>query len=69
MMEQLLAPLSDRPLLSPEHEVPWRRDRPQNPDAKPVASTPDSGVAAKPAVENFVMADAGLPDRARRRSA
>ena len=61
MMEQLLAPLSERPLLAPEHEVPGRRNLPQNPNAKPVASTPDSSAAAKPAIENFVLADAGLP--------
>lgn len=61
MAAQQVAPPSSRPARMPEHEVTGREDRPQNPNAKPVASTPDLGVAAKSATGNFVMADAGLP--------
>src|ERR1043166_8444843 len=60
MAEDQVAPPSRRPILMPEHEFEGHEDRPQNPASKPVASTPKLG-AVKPAVANFVMADAGLP--------
>ena len=41
MAAQRVAPRATRPLFSPDHSVQGREDLPQNPDAKPVASTPD----------------------------
>jgi Domain of unknown function (DUF4214) len=47
MRAQVNAPPSKRPKLIPEREVPGRKERPQDPNAKPVASTPDLGFSAK----------------------
>jgi len=60
MMTQQLAPPSSKPLFMPEHEVPGHDDRPQNPSARPLSSTPDLG-AAQPAAGNFVMAANDVP--------
>jgi hypothetical protein len=47
MQAQLTAPPSSRPPMKPEHEMPNRDNRLQNPDAKPVASTPDAEAALR----------------------
>jgi hypothetical protein len=44
----------------PEHEIEGREDLPQNPDAKPVAKTPDPGEGGKHASGNAVIAAADL---------
>ena len=60
MQAQQVAPPSSRPPLRPEHEIEGREDRPQNPDARPVASLPDLGVASAPPAGNAVVAAADL---------
>src|SRR2546423_80348 len=49
MQDQESAPVSKRPRLMPDHELPDRKNRPQNPNSKPVASSPDSDTPAAPA--------------------
>jgi hypothetical protein len=61
MSAQAVAPPSSRPPIVPEHDIPGREERPQNPDAKPVASTPDLPVGSSPSMGNAVIAAADLP--------
>jgi hypothetical protein len=49
MQAQVNAPASSRHIMKPEREIEEREDRPQNPDAKPVASFPDPNAATKQA--------------------
>lgn len=46
MQAQLTAPVSSRPPLKPEHENEERRERPQDPNARAVASYPESEAPA-----------------------
>src|SRR3989442_7364666 len=55
MQAQQVAPRSSRPPLRPEHAIEGREDRPQNPDAQPVASTPDLGMGSESKVGNSVV--------------
>lgn len=48
MQEQAIAPASE-PRRKPEREIPGHEDRPQNPDAKPVASIPEQPGGSAPA--------------------
>src|SRR2546427_1299059 len=64
MQAQLNAPVSQRPLMKPEHDIPGREDRPQNPDAKSVAIMPDLGVGSAHPAGNAVVAAADLPPSA-----
>jgi hypothetical protein len=61
MQAQAIAPPSSRPPIVPEHDIPGRDERPQNPDAKPVASTPDLAAGSSPSMGNAVIAAADLP--------
>ena len=60
MQAQALAPPSSRPPIKPEREIEGHMDRPQNPNALPVASWPESGAATRPA-GNAVRSAADLP--------
>ena len=61
MQAQAIAPPSSRPPIVPEHDIPGREERPQNPDAKPVASTPDLAAGSPHSMGNTVIAAADLP--------
>ena len=61
MQAQAIAPPSSRPPIVPEHDIPGREERPQNPDAKPVASTPDLAAGSPHSTGNTVIAAADLP--------
>lgn len=62
MAAQQDAPPPGGPLLMHEHEIEGLKDRPQNPDAKPVASLPGLGDGGtKHAAGNVVIAAADVP--------
>jgi hypothetical protein len=60
MAAQAVAPPSRRPPLKPEHEIEWRDDRPQNPNALPVASWPEPVAGATHPSGNVVVSAADL---------
>ncbi|HWN10685.1 MAG TPA: DUF4214 domain-containing protein [Pyrinomonadaceae bacterium] len=59
MQTQQFAPPSKRPAVVPEHEIPGRRERPQDPNARPVPSLPDLDASALRAKGSAVRNVAG----------
>ena len=61
MQAQTVAPPSSRPPIVPEREIEGHEDRPQNPNALPVASVPELGAGANRPAGNSVRTLGDLP--------